>query len=304
MYVKPTDCTRYLNRRSFHSKHTFTGMPFSQFRRAAVICSEMNDRVQCIQRMEQKFLDSGYNKEELGVAREKAIALDRTTLLTPPNATSTNDQKVLACVIYQDPGLRKELSSFFKAHEKELKQLLGDVKFVISEKRHANISSMFFQKAGFSQVHEPIRENQKCGSKRCKSNGTMNLGRTVSVNGVTVKLDFRLTCASKYIIYLAICKLCDDPLFLNNFYFGQSINSLMMRNNGHRGNFKLNCYDKSALSMHIYDKHPEAFDSKLSSYDFGIVKSVSPIELNRTEDSYIFKTEADTKGLNRYKVSS
>jgi hypothetical protein len=254
--------------------------------------------------MEQKFLDSGYSIEHLAVAREKALSLDRTTLLTPSNATSAKDQRVLACVIYQDPGLRKELSSFFKAHEKELKQLLGDVKFVISEKRHANISSMFFQKGGFSQIEEPIRENQKCGSKRCKTQATMNLGRTVNVNGVTVKLDFRRTCASKYIIYLAICNLCDDPLCLNNFYFGQSINSLMMRNNGHRGNFKINSYDKSALSMHIHDKHPEAFDSKLSSYDFGIVKSVSPIQLNRTEDSYIYKTEADTKGLNRYKVSS
>ena len=110
--------------------------------------------------------------------------------------------------------------------------------------------------------------------------------------------------STKSIIYLALCKLCDDPLCLSNFYFGQSVNSLMSRNNGHRGNFKINNHDKSALSMHVYDKHPENFDKKLLNFDFGVVKSVSPMQLNRVEDSYIFKTEADTKGLNRYKVSS
>ena len=58
MYVKPTDSTRYLNRRSFHSKHTFSGIPYSQFRRAAVICSDLQDREACITRMVEKFLKS------------------------------------------------------------------------------------------------------------------------------------------------------------------------------------------------------------------------------------------------------
>ena len=302
MYVKPTDCTRYLNRRSFHAKHTFTGMPFSQFRRAAVICSDLTDRELCIQRMEQKFLDSGYKQEDLFVAREKALSLDRASLLNPPDVVAVNDSKVLACVIYQDPGLRKELSSFFKAHEKELRQLLGDVKFVISERRHANIASMLFQKAAFSQNQICVRENQKCGSKRCKTEANMNLSKTVVVNGVRIKLDFRYTCASKSIIYLAICKLCNDPLNESNFYFGQSVNSLISRSNGHRANFKLSSYDKSALSMHIYDKHPEAFEKKLLSFDFGVVKCISPALLNRWEDYFIHETVADIKGLNRYKV--
>ena len=59
----------------------------------------------------------------------------------------------------------------------------------------------------------------------------------------------------------------------------------MMRNNGHRGSFKINNYDKSALSMHIYDKHLEYFDQKLNNYEFGIVKHVTPSRLDRVEDS-------------------
>ena len=44
LYVKPTDANRYLNKRSDHSPHTFRGMPYSQFRRAVILCSDKTDR--------------------------------------------------------------------------------------------------------------------------------------------------------------------------------------------------------------------------------------------------------------------
>ena len=85
---------------------------------------------------------------------------------------------------------------------------------------------------------------------------------------------------------------------MSNFYFGQTINSLMVRNNGHRDKFSLNKYDKSALSMHIYEKHVEYFGNKLNSYNFGVVKHMNAVKLDRIEDYYIYMTQADTKGLN------
>ena len=75
------------------------------------------------------------------------------------------------------------------------------------------------------------------------------------------------------------------------------------RCNGHRDEFKLDGYEKSALSLHIMDKHPEHFGEKLDNFDFGIVKSVNPMDLHRAEDCLIFITKADTIGLNRYKSS-
>ena len=131
----------------------------------------------------------------------------------------------------------------------------------------------------------------------------MNLNNKLMINGINIKLDFRRYCATKCLIYIAICKLCNDPNSLSNFYFGQTRNSLMSRNNGHRDKFSIMKYDKSALSMHIYDKHLEHFENKLLNYDFGVVKHVNPTALDRAEDFYIFVTEADLKGLNRYKLS-
>ena len=52
--------------------------------------------------------------------------------------------------------------------------------------------------------------------------------------------------------------------------------------------------------MHIYEKHLDVFQDKLNNYSFGVVKHVNANQLDRTEDFYIYKTQADTKGLNRY----
>ena len=304
MYVKPTDSTRYLNRRSYHSRHTFKGMPYSQFRRAAAICSDLADRECHIQRMERKFVDSGFKREDLRDAKEKALALDRMDLLSV-RARRADNQEVLTCVINQDPDLKQELNKFFKDHEQELQRALGNVKVVVSERRHANTSSLLFKKRGFSQKVMPTLSDQRCSSKRCKTRSTMTLDKSVLVNGKSVKLDFRCNCSTESVIYVAICKFCREQNHenVNNFYFGQTINSLMSRCNGHRDKFKPDRFDQSALSWHIMDYHTEEFSSKLESFDFGVVKTVSPMDLDRVEDCFIYATKADIVGLNRYKVS-
>ena len=160
-----------------------------------------------------------------------------------------------------------------------------------------------FKKNGFSQNLRPILENQRCPANRCKTRKTMKLPPKVNVNGKSIKLDFRCTCATESVIYLGVCKLCGDEDNSDNFYFGQTVNSLMSRCNGHRDKFKISCYDQSALALHVMDKHHDSFGEKLECFDFGVVDHVSPEQLNRREDFYIYITNADKYGLNRYKVS-
>ena len=102
-------------------------------------------------------------------------------------------------------------------------------------------------------------------------------------------------------MYIAVCKYC-----VCEFYIGQTINPAHIRFNGHRSCFKLNNfkYEQSALSQHIFDQHPDNFDQKLFNYNFGILKSCSPKDLNRLEDFYVYITKADAISLNRYKVLS
>ena len=81
MYVKPTDASRYLHRRSDHAAHTFKSIPYSQFRRAIVLCSEDEERIKCIDYMADKLKNSGYKPDEILNAKKKALTLNRTDLL-------------------------------------------------------------------------------------------------------------------------------------------------------------------------------------------------------------------------------
>ena len=127
----------------------------------------------------------------------------------------------------------------------------------------------------------------------------INLPKEIVVNGLKIKLDYKLTCTDKNIVYIIICKYCE-----NGFYFGQTQTKFHVRMNGHRNSFNVTKYSQSALANHIYHDHIEYFDDKLKCYNFGIIKKVSPYRLDRLEDFYIWSTDADTIGLNRYKVSS
>jgi len=107
IYIKPTDSTRYLNRRSDHSSHMFKAIPFSQFRRAIVICSSADESRRCIEHMEKKFIDSGYSREELLPCKEKALALDRDTILREHRSTGmfVGEEDILTFVINHDPDM-------------------------------------------------------------------------------------------------------------------------------------------------------------------------------------------------------
>ena len=96
----------------------------------------------------------------------------------------------------------------------------------------------------------------------------MTIEQSVVINCVTVKLDYSLDCGSEFVIYLYLCEHCEHPC-QDGFYFGQSVNSVRTRDNGHRVAFTENLYEKSALAYHIWDKHREHFHLKLDNFKSG-----------------------------------
>ena len=131
----------------------------------------------------------------------------------------------------------------------------------------------------------------------------LDIERTVVVNNISVKLDYSLDCGTEFVVYLYLCRHCDNPC-RDGFYFGQMVNCLRERAIGHHACFTEDSYKKSALSYHTWDKHREHFHHKMDNFRAGIVKSTSPTGLDRTEDFYVVATKADTMGLNRYKITA
>ena len=57
----------------------------------------------------------------------------------------------------------------------------------------------------------------------------------IIVNGLTLNLDFRLSCKGKDIIYIAQSQICTEKsgLLKEDTYFGQTVTSMHVRMHGH-----------------------------------------------------------------------
>ena len=311
MYVKPTDASRYLHRRSDHGSHTFRSTPFSQFRRAIVICSNEEDQTKSIAYMSKKFIDSGYKQTEIDVAREKALQLDRNEILSPARPVEdlpSQSSRQLTFVMNRNEYLCKSIKQILADNKHDIETLLGcPTRIIVAERRNNNIASMLFAKSSFSRNVIPVGIDQECkGGHGCLCCEMMNLEKNVVLwkdhpaYETTVRLDFCCNCTTESVVYLYICKLCDSN---SSFYVGQTVNSARDRANGHRSNFNSKAYTRSALSQHIYVDHREHFRKKLLNFDLGVIKSTSAMNLDRMEDYYVELTRADLS-LNRYKVVS
>ena len=307
LFVKPTDAQRYLHRKSDHSLHTFRSTPFSQFRRASVICSDPADRDYFIDNMMLKFIDSGYKEDDLLLARNKARLIDRNAVLNAANndidvQKKKNDANTLTFVINHDRKGSSQIRSILNNSQEMINYLFGkEMNIIVAERRSPSTGSLLFAKSAFALERCEPGDNQKCGSRGCLTCQVMEIGRNVIVNGVEVKLDYSLNCSTNCVVYLYLCNHCENPC-QDGFYFGQTVNCMRERANGHRACFDKDSYMKSALAFHIWDKHREHLGNKLNNFSGGVIKSVSPDNLDRAEDYFVYSTKADTMGLNRYKV--
>ena len=307
MYTKPTDASRYLNRQSDHSPHTFIGIPFSQFRRAAVLCSKEEERHKCVEYISEKLLNSDFKPNEVENAKKRMMLLNRSDIICPRSSTPrTDEHRTLTFVINRNDFMVKKIKEVVKECQTDIERLLGKTRIIVAERRNGNIASTVFAKSSFSKEDNQAKENQRCSGKGCKSCKLVNLNKEFFVwkNNDSykkkVKLDFRHDCTTECIIYIYVCKLCKEN---NSFYVGQSINSCQTRANGHRACFTENLYKKSALSYHIFKDHPEHFHDKLSNYNLGVIKTCSGANIDGAEDFYVEHLHADLS-LNRYKVVS
>ena len=197
--------------------------------------------------------------------------------------------------------MAKTLRTFLESRKDELKQIIGDRKIMISERRGPNTASLLFAKSGFSSSRLTLNSDQRCNARGCLLCDNLLTDKNVNINGLNVKLDFTLNCKASCCIYLAICRHCTDR---SEFYIGQTTTPMHIRFNGHRSGFKLDNFkfNDSALSHHVYNKHIDNFHDKLFNFDVGIIRMCSADLLNRLEDYYIYSSKADIISLNRYKV--
>jgi hypothetical protein len=86
-------------------------------------------------------------------------------------------------------------------------------------------------------------------------------------------------------------------------YTGQTQQAMHKRINGHRSCFvdgDMATIEKSALALHAAEEHPDDFN--IDIFNFMILDSVRPCQLNRRESRAIGELRTNVKGLNRMNI--
>ena len=204
------------NRRSDHSPHTFTSIPFSQFRRAVVLCSDKDETRRCMDYISEKLINSGFKNDEIKNARDKAMLLNRHDILDPSKKKKVKPadaDKKLTFLIYRNDFMVKNIKRVVKECQPDIDRLIGKTRIVVAERRNGNIGSGVFAKSSFSRDNIELKENQKCKGRGCKTCDIMNLNKLITVwknNDLyrkNVKLDYRCDCSTNCVIYIYMCNI-------------------------------------------------------------------------------------------------
>ena len=151
MYVKPTDASRYLHRRSDHGGHTFRSIPYTQFRRAVLLCSETDKRNECIEYIADKLRNSGYKPDEIENAKKKALCLSRNDLLKPKKKVvddETDAPKQLTFTVFRNSDMTKKIKAILQSNQADIDKLLGGhTRLIVAERKNNNTASLTFGKS-------------------------------------------------------------------------------------------------------------------------------------------------------------
>ena len=296
LFRKPTDARRYLNFQSFHPKHTFGGVVFSQMRRIALLDSNPSKFVEDIAMMKGDFGNVGYPGDLLNRCEAKASQLNRSEIIQGQSISTKPDNADVLCFVTDYSVHHKSVRSILDSFSGDFTSLLGTQRVVLSARRNPSTRTLLFKQKSFAALPPVPVEDHRCGS--CKTCEIISNSTSFELEGSSYNANKFFNCKSENVIYIAICEHCGD------YYIGQTQAPLKDRVNGHRSSFSSpSRYKDSALALHINKDHPEHMPMKVNNYLFSVLfKFDSGHPLDKAEDSLLLKTKATTLHLNRYKV--
>ena len=302
LFRKPTDSRHYLKVGSFHPKHVFASVAYSQMLRVWEHNSTVEGANKDLDELKQDLRKCGHSSESL----EKLHLKLQKKLTASQTTTSKSKENVLVLTVDYFKEM-DQLKKLIHKIEPDISRLVGgDTKLLVSARRGTSIGSKVVQNRGLCETVKSL-PSQRCGTPRCETCPLLlDMGQTLNVNGKLITVKSNLNCKSRNVIYLAQCEICQQKL--ENSYFGQTGQQTHKRVNGHRSCFTLDedgkpqikKLEKSALALHCYNEHRDEFS--LSNFKFILIKQVRPRDLDRSEFIQIGENRTRVMGLNRIDV--
>lgn len=205
MYCKPTDGHQYLHFRSSHPLHTKKSIVYSQSLRLSRICSRKADFDRHKRSMASWFDLRGYPKE---MVRQQ---MDRVDFNAGEKSRESGESGIPLVLTYhrkfKDFGtvLRRLLPTLYL--DSEVKRVFTPPPFIAY--KGARKLSSYLVRAKLYPLEREIG-SRKCKRGRCQVCYNINETTTFtsSVSGQEFKINHRLDCSDKCLVYLLSCKVC------------------------------------------------------------------------------------------------
>ena len=167
LYRKPTDSRLYLKVGSFHPKHVFSSVAFSQMLRVWKRNSTIQGANKDIEDLKNDLEKCGDNRDTLEQLHQKLISKisQRTCIFDPVKKT---DNVLVDVVDYFEEI--QELKSLLNDLKSDICRLIGNnAKVLVSARKGRSIGSSVVQNRQLCEVPIDPMTSQRCGTKKCKS---------------------------------------------------------------------------------------------------------------------------------------
>ena len=305
IFRKETDANRYLFYNSFHPRHMFRSIVYSQairYRRIINCDSLLRQR---LDELSMFFVNSGYPSQFVHSIFDDVLLKPRSL-----NYNSKKDKNfVVPWIVTYGPGFEEskkcakevnemlKLSDTWKDDEKKVLQVVP--------RRAPNLEDILFKRKATALFCTSELGTHKCGSKHgCQT--CLLVSNTTYLHHKNNK--FKTAggdCKSFNLIYCFQCKLCEM------LYVGKTTDSLHERVNGHRSKFygvltrgaKAEDFvdDEQILGIHLVHGHGmKSRDDFNVSYKLHILAYSNPSSIRSSEQFWIDKLKTLTPfGLNQ-----
>ena len=224
LFRKETDAMLYLRTESFHPKHVFESVAFSQMIRIMERNSLDHTRVENIQELKKDLQKCGHNNTTLDEIEPKAVTRVLENMSRPPrDAQPCSKQQSLVFSLKFSPD-NTQLKKVVKELESDIKRICGDIRIVFATRKHPSIGNKVFRN---KQLGNPTpqslqRSSQQCNSRSCKTCPLLfQSTENITVNGLNVKLEKNASCKDKNVIYIAQCQICSREAGAEDTYLAK-----------------------------------------------------------------------------------
>ena len=294
---KLTDAGRYLQFTSYHPRHTFSSIVFSQGLRFRRIINDDDLLDTRLNELREFFVFSSYDPKMVDQILSKVRATPRS--LEYGVRDSATDEGLIYWPCTYGPGYEESKHKAMESNRilsESHDPNISKFRFKVVPRRAPNLKDLLFKRKAFSlnNSSSTSSRNNPCGRPRCK---TCPIIGDLYSKGTQIK-SVGGTCTTKNCIYLAQCQSCVNLNLTNNLYVGKTITCLSIRINNHRAAFsqmphlteESEVNDRNCLWAHLSNVH--ALRNRVDfdkNYKFCILQTGDPRDLRLYEQSFIKK---------------